>query len=215
MKKHLSILFIAIVLFAIFSSTTSLAYSFFDKRLKSDVINLQIGDWAQEVAYFTGFEDFTNTNTGSITQVIDNIAFDLNNIVAGTLASDQKNGTTSARITQSGSIETTNYYKGYQAISFYVGMSSAGNTNGGYQLNVEVSNNGTGWTNILNVSKPVATLTLYTIDMATLLSNGITLADNSVANANTNLKVRITFDGGNASGSRVYNLDDLTIIHTL
>jgi hypothetical protein len=51
--------------------------------------------------------------------------------------------------------------------------------------------------------------------MQQLLTNGITLADNSVANANTNLKVRITFAPGGQSGSRIFNLDDLTIIHTI
>jgi len=215
MKKRISILFIIVILFVFLPYSTSFTYAFFDKTVRQNNINLAIGNWSSQVTYQATFESFINTNTGIITQVVDDLSFELNNVVTGALTTDKKNGTTGGRITQNGTITTTNYYRGYQSISFYVGMSSAGNTNGSYSFNVEISNNGTQWTSILNQSKPVATLTLYTINMSTLLKNGITLADNSVATSTTNLKVRISFISGNASGSRVFNIDDIVIVQQI
>ena len=86
-----------------------------------------------------------------------------------------------------------------------LGMSSAGQVNGGYSFSLEISNNATSWTNVLNVSRPTSNLTTYNAT----ISAGLTLSDGSVINETTTLKIRISTFGGNANGNRIFNIDDL------
>ena len=172
---------------------------------------MHTGTWVNQINYYTGFESFKNINSSSVVEIVDGISFNLVNVVAGTQSSDKKEDFTSARISNSGTIETTNFYKGLKNSSFKLGMSSAGQVNGGYSFSVEISNNGTSWTNILNVSRPTSNLTTYNAT----ISAGLTLSDGSVMNETTTLKLRISTFGGNANGNRIFNIDDLAFSYII
>ena len=213
MKTFKKILIVLSLMLTFLPHTISSGYAFFDNRnISSNNSSIQIGDWATQVTVtkLIDFETFTNTNTGTITATINTVNFSLTSVTAGTTTNDQKNGTTSAKITQIGNISTTDYFTNLQTISFYLGMANNSKLNGSYSFNVEISNNGSSWTSISTTNSPANNLTLYSFDMATLLANGITLS-NGTATSSTPLVIRIvTYATGS---TKYFNVDDLTIAY--
>lgn len=105
-------------------------------------------------------------------------------------SSDNKIDTTCARISNGGSFTSGNYFTGLQVLSFYVAVTAS---QGSYSYSVNVSDNGTQWTQVFTQSKPGTTMQMQSVDLQTRLQTGLALASGAVANMSTPLKIQFTF----------------------
>ena len=113
-------------------------------------------------------------------------------------------GTTSARILQTGSLTSTNYFTGIQVISLYVAMSKMQGT---FTYSVYVSDNGTQWTTVIDQHKPPLTFEYNSADINALIQAGLTLASGATATTSTPLKIKVDFT---ANKSIAFLLDDFS-----
>ena len=210
--KNKVILVVISLLFLVNSMPYS--YAFFDNTTRTKTALFQTGCWAFDSGsntYFTSFENFTNT-TCYVSKDIDGEVWSLCKIFDAQLETDKKIGDKSIRISNCGFLASHTYFTWLELISFYIGLAHNSDNRGPRKFSVAVSVNGSDWTNILTDSTNTSQFRLVSIDMKSVLQNGLTLADRTVANENTPLSVKISFNGCSPVGSfRLYNLDDLTI----
>jgi|AntRauTorcE11897_2_1112592.scaffolds.fasta_scaffold00016_49 hypothetical protein len=210
LKNFLLTVFIAVV---ILFKLTTFGYAFFDNLSYIDNVNsLQIGSWSYALTpYFTGFENFTNSNTNTTNVNIDGLNWSLQNVVSSKSNCDNKFETTCAKIVQVGSLTTENYFTNLKEVSFYVSYALNSDRQGNRKFTVDISNNSNEWLTIYS-SRVYYSFNFHTINIEQLLSNGLVLPDGFIANTITPLKIRLNFDGSGPSGTRIYNIDNLSIV---
>ena len=215
MKIFKNKIVLTLFMLVILIKSAPLSYAYFDETSANKNVLLQTGYWeyAQETkTYFTSFENFINDSYYLINECIDGEFWSLCNVVSADSLKDKKIGQKSIRIANCGFLASDKYFIGLELISFYIGLANDSDNRGLRKFSVEVSNDGSSWTNVLTEGTTASEFRLVNIDMKNLLANGLSLGGGVVANEYTPLRVKISFDGTSPVGSiRLFNLDDLTI----
>ncbi|MGD9901276.1 MAG: hypothetical protein AB7S44_01925 [Spirochaetales bacterium] len=196
------VLVFALIVSTAFVNSISVAFGFMDNTTSATSLTLGIGTWDTS-AYSTGFESFTNTNTGTLTLDIDGLSWELNNVVQSQ-SGDITMDTTAARILQNGSMTSVNYFTGLQVISLYVAMSKL---QGAFTYSVYISDNGTQWTAVIDQHKPPLTYEYNAVDVNALIQAGLTLASGATATTSTPLKIKIECVANKSLAFLIDNLD--------
>jgi FlaG/FlaF family flagellin (archaellin) len=213
--KRYSILIIAILLLLSFN-VASFAFGFYDTlNYAYNQSGIQIGNWYvdySQYSKFFDFETFSNTQTNrTITVTLNGVSWSMYNMVRASGIFDKKIGSRSIKCSKTGYLRTSNYYTYLETLSFYVASNKTA-SNGTYV--VELSSNNSNWTQISS-GTTTTTLSLKTINVKTLLKNGVTLSDSTIANYSTPLMFRIYFNKANSGGSITFYCDNLTFVYNI
>lgn len=121
MIKKLIIVILFVISVSLVSSA-SLGLAYFDQTSKTENETVTIGTWdfVTILSKFTDFEDASKGGYASGDITTNGEVWTLNDALVGTLSSDQKNDTKSARL-RNGTIETTFTVKEIENLSFYAG----------------------------------------------------------------------------------------------
>ena len=200
---------VALFLFITILNVANVSYAYFDKNTFLDTSTINVGNWEYLTTYNTGFQNFTNTNTGTLNITIDGEPFRISNVVTATSSDDLKIGTRSVKIAQIGYLQTSNTFLGLNTVSFNIGLRRKSSTKGNRYYYVEISNNTSTWA-IIYTGQATTTFVYKEIDVAQILANGVTL-NGTTLTGNTPLYARVRVNGADTNGTRTYNIDELTI----
>jgi hypothetical protein len=216
LKQKLVPLFLAaFVLIAL--TNVSYGYAWFDETTTTQEETIPIGNFANPFlqTYYTGFETYNNTTTGSNVNVtIDGVRWQVFSVVRGTTGNDNKIGSRSARFTRDSYMNSRDSFIDLRTISFYMGkMVNSPSTGKTYQ--VAISDNATSNWYIIATGAMPNTFTYFEFDVQSMIQSGITLPNNVTVTSSTPLFVRIYFNGnqGVANTRQNMNLDELRITY--
>lgn len=214
LKKY-TILLIAVFLVLSFN-VASFAFGFYDSlSYQSNSGGIQVGNWNVSYTQYSpsfDFESFSNTLTNrTISVTLNNVPWTMYNMVRASSLFDKKIGSRAIKCSKTGYLQTEDYYTYFETISFYAASNKTGN-NAVYV--VEISSNGTNWTEISSGST-TSSMTLKTISVDTLLQDGFTLSDGTVALSATPLMFRIYFNKNNSGGSITFYCDNVSFVYNV
>ncbi|MFA7076182.1 MAG: hypothetical protein WC152_05885 [Candidatus Izemoplasmatales bacterium] len=174
--------------------------------------NLSIGKWYHSKQYQTGFESYNNKNYVTTQDVnFDGVLWDVSNVMTATSSDDSYYDSRGLRLKNTAYLMSSESFYGVESISFYIGDTRGGLFGlGTSNYNVQISSDGINFDTIYSGNASTS-FQLVNIDVEDLLTDGYTLSNGVTVDLESNLYIKINFQGWGLLTDRLVNLDNLTV----